>query len=234
MMQKRTLIKPGFAVALILAMVPACSGDETSGDADSSTAASSDHSEPAATGAGGDNATDGSSGVAPEDDVDQRSNGSDSDDTGDSADGGGDPKNDEGSEADDGSTGAEQAPVLNRIPGDKSASCVDTTGMRNARSGGIAAGPFDELDSSYGKKLPGKPRDSIRLYWIPMHGDAADLTVRVTKAGGGTRTTVTEGQLSEAEQWKFFDTFIPIEEPGTWELHATAGPDQGCFTVTVG
>lgn len=129
--------------------------------------------------------------------------------------------------------GPGQSPVLNQIPGNRAGACVDTAGLRNARSGRIAAGPFDEVGGSYGSKAPGKPADSIRLYWIPMQSKAPGLTVRVTKAEGGPSKTVTQNHVSDTDQWRYYDTNIPIDSPGTWTLRASSGDDSGCFKVTV-
>ncbi|UYM06544.1 hypothetical protein [Solicola gregarius] len=131
--------------------------------------------------------------------------------------------------------GDSQSPILNHIPGSEDGACVDTSGKRDARSGGMAAGPFDEARSSYGERSPGKAARSIRLYWIPRHGaNAGGLTVRVTRVGGGSSTTFTKATVGDAEQWTFYDTNVPIAGPGTWRLQATSGSDRGCFDVTIG
>ena len=131
--------------------------------------------------------------------------------------------------------GDSQSPVLNEIPGNDDHACVDTTGKRDVRSGGMAAGPFDEARASYGERSPGKAKGSIRLYWIPRHGaNPGDLTVRVTRVGGGSSTTLSQATVGDAEQWSFYDTNVPIAGKGTWRLQATSGPDRGCFDVTIG
>lgn len=131
-------------------------------------------------------------------------------------------------------TGQGQTAVLNQLRGDRSGACVDTAELRNVRSGGLAAGPFDEVETSYGSKAPGKPKRSIRVYWIPQHSTMPGLEVRISKVGGSSSTTITEKSVSDTSEWKFYDTYVPIESAGTWRLEATSGKDRGCFTVTVG
>lgn len=229
-MSETKLAKSALAGAILLVLVTACSAETDADEAgvDNASSTTQQSSDGSTNGGGG---TDSASGSGTSDD-----DGSDATES-DEGDGADDTQDDDTEPKRDydglPKSGKQQSPVLSQIPGNNDASCVDTSGMRNARSGSIAAGPFDQVDQSYGTKVPGKPRRSIRIYWIPMSSNPDGLTVRVTKAGGGPTSTVKKSQVSDADKWKFFDTNIPISEPGTWVLRARSGSNHGCFEVTV-
>lgn len=130
-----------------------------------------------------------------------------------------------------------QETVLASLPGDTSGACVDADDQRDVRSGGIAAGAFDEAADSY--VAPGGD-DVVSLYWIPAHAsELSGLTVRGTQVSGGAasfvhdETTVSE-LIGDTGEWRYYLTDISIPAPGTWRLEATSGEDSGCFTVTFG
>lgn len=253
-MRLYSLLRTGVAAAALMAVVSACSAS----DAESSAGAdASDRGEPTSESTG--NAESGDGGAAVEGDAgkasSERSDEKDEDssnDDGRESDADEDPDDTEGSEDTDDTNeesdrgvdriddddvpdgGPGQTAVLNQLSGNRDGACVDTDGLRNARSGGIAAGPFDEVESSFGVKAPGKPKRSIRVYWIPEHRTMPGLTVRVSKVGGASSTTLSEKSVSDTSEWKFYDTYVPIESAGTWRLEAESGQDRGCFTVTVG
>jgi len=130
-----------------------------------------------------------------------------------------------------------QEVVLGSLPGDTSGACVDADEQRDVRSGGIAAGAFNEAAESY--VAPGGD-DIVSLYWIPEHADdLSGLTVRGTQVSGGDasfvhdESTVSE-LIGDTGEWRYYLTDITIPAPGTWRLEATSGEDTGCFTITFG
>ena len=74
-------------------------------------------------------------------------------------------------------------------------------------------------------------RKQVRLYWIPEHTKPMS-GVTVTATSGGKKVRVTEKQVSDVEQWKFYDTNIALPQGGTWTFRVTSGPDQGCFVAS--
>jgi len=150
------------------------------------------------------------------------------------------PPSAEPSEDSDQTAGATPGPssqesVLESLPGDTSGACVDADGKRDVRSGGIAAGAFDEASASYDAQ-----GDVVSLYWIPEHADdLSGLTVRGTQLSGGNGSfvhdeTKVSDLVGDSGVWHYYLTAITVPAPGAWRLEATSGPDSGCFTVTFG
>lgn len=125
-----------------------------------------------------------------------------------------------------------QSDVLARVKGNANGSCQRVAGRRDTRSGGFVAGPFDQATSSYGTKRSGFARTEVRLYWIPEHArHLPGLTVTATS--GGRQVRLHQRVVSDAEQWKFYDSRLRLPAGGTWTLRAASGPDRGCFLMTL-
>lgn len=126
-----------------------------------------------------------------------------------------------------------QTAVFSRVPG-KASGCVVVSGKRDVRSGGIVGGPFDTVGQTWAKKQPGQPRRSAHFYWVPLHtAKMPGVTVVATHRGSGTRVEEHKDSYGDAEQWKFYDTLLTLPKAGTWELRVEAGPDTGCFVMTL-
>jgi hypothetical protein len=74
----------------------------------------------------------------------------------------------------------------------------------------------------------------VKIYWVPLHVDhMPELTVQATLLPGRTMTrTVRQGQIAAQPGEVFYPSGIPIPVPGTWELVAKAGRNEGCFIAT--
>jgi hypothetical protein len=77
-------------------------------------------------------------------------------------------------------------------------------------------------------------RAEVKLYWIPLYVDEMpELTVQATLLPRRTMTrTVRQGQVAANPGAVFYPSGIPIPVPGTWELVAKAGRNEGCFIAT--
>lgn len=127
-----------------------------------------------------------------------------------------------------------QVAVLSRVPGSASTGCVDVGSWRDARSGGLLAGPFDTVRASYGHKQPGMSARKVRLYFVPMHARTMPgVTLTFTNLATGDRVTTRQKLVGDAEQWKFYDTTTVLDHGGTWRVRAVAGADRGCFVFTI-
>jgi hypothetical protein len=124
--------------------------------------------------------------------------------------------------------------VLARVKGPSQDVCTDTTGKRDVRSGSIVGGAFDEATSAWGTKRKGVPPQNVRLYWVPLHAQKMPgVTVVAHNAGTGTTVKVINRDYGDAEQWKYYNTDFVLLEPGEWQVRVTAGPDSGCFLMTL-
>jgi hypothetical protein len=76
---------------------------------------------------------------------------------------------------------------------------------------------------------------AVKIYWIPLHVDhIPEMAVQATLLPGRTVTrTYTQNQVATAGGDVFYPSAVPIPVPGTWQLVAKAGPNQGCFIVTL-
>ncbi|WP_205471499.1 hypothetical protein [Nocardioides sp. SYSU D00038] len=124
--------------------------------------------------------------------------------------------------------GGEQTDVLEALEGDARPGCVPVRAARDVRSGGFGAGPFDDLRRTF------RPGRAARLYLVPQHSEEMPgvvLTARHT--GSGATVEVAEDHVSDADQFLFYDVELRLPRAGTWELRAAAGPDRGCWRVTL-
>ena len=74
----------------------------------------------------------------------------------------------------------------------------------------------------------------MKIYWVPLHVDhMPELTVQATLLPARTMTRkVRQSQVAANPGEVFYPSGIPIPVPGTWELVAKAGRNQGCFIAT--
>ncbi len=141
-----------------------------------------------------------------------------------------DPRNEEAQPAKDG----KQTAVFARVAGEAKATCVAVGSRRDVRSGSIVGGPFDSAIAAWGRTAPEVPTHSVQLYWIPMNTAAMPgVTVTATNTTTKTTLTVSSDTVGDAEQWKYYSTQIVLRDAGTWRLQVSAGPDSGCFEMTV-
>lgn len=124
-----------------------------------------------------------------------------------------------------------QSVVFDRVPGNKSGSCVNVGDERDVKSGGFVGGAFDDARKSYGKTRPGLKPKQVRLYWVPAHAKPMK-GVTVTATSGGKKVRVTQRSVADAEQWKFYDTLITLPTSGKWTFRVASGVDRGCFVAT--
>lgn len=119
--------------------------------------------------------------------------------------------------------------VLDTLPGRTREGCVDVAGGRDVRSGGIAAGPFDEVLDAW--SVDGELTEQhAMIYFIPLHAEKlGELAVTATR--GSEQATVVRNSVSEAEQWSYFDTEILFPSPGQWTIRAQSGQDRGCWIL---
>lgn len=125
-----------------------------------------------------------------------------------------------------------QTDVFSRVPGSASPGCQAVGDRRDMRSGGFVAGAFAEARASYGKGgRPGfKPRQ-IRLYWIPEHSRPMNGLALTATSSAGRTVRMTQRNVADAEQWKFYDTKIGLPTGGTWTFRVKSGQDRGCFSA---
>jgi hypothetical protein len=71
----------------------------------------------------------------------------------------------------------------------------------------------------------------VKIYWVPLHVDhMPELTVQATLLPGRTMTReIRQDQVAANPGEVFYPSGIPIPVPGTWELVAKAGRNEGCF-----
>lgn len=73
----------------------------------------------------------------------------------------------------------------------------------------------------------------VKIYWVPLHVDhMSQLTVQATLLHSRTVTRIYENQAASNGADVFYPSGVPIPVPGTWQLTAKAGSNQGCFIVT--
>lgn len=131
--------------------------------------------------------------------------------------------------------GAVQADAFRRVPGSSSYRCVRVGHDRDVRSGSFLAGNFgaDEQGFAADYQQNGRRAD-VKIYWVPLHVDhMPELTVQATLLPARTMTRkVRQSQVAANPGEVFYPSGIPIPVPGTWELVAKAGRNQGCFIAT--
>jgi hypothetical protein len=113
--------------------------------------------------------------------------------------------------------------------------CVHVGRRVNVRSGGFAAGPFAFDEQGFGAAYrQSRQHTEIKLYWTPLRvANMPELTVQATLLPGRTvERTVRQRQVAAGTGGVFYPSAVPIPVPGTWELVARAGPNEGCFIAT--
>ncbi|MDN5766029.1 MAG: hypothetical protein L0H96_04500 [Humibacillus sp.] len=131
--------------------------------------------------------------------------------------------------------GGLQDAVLSRTEGDPTGACVKVGVRRDLRSGGILGGPFDTARADWSNNQPDTATTSLRLYWVPLHAEKMPgVDVTAVHAKSGTTVKVFKDSAAEAAEWSYYDTNIRLPKAGTWRLNVSAGPDKGCFEVSLG
>ena len=124
----------------------------------------------------------------------------------------------------------QQTEVLDDLDGTAEQSCVDVAGLRDVRSGGFAAGPFDTVREQFEDEY-GEGRQ-VRLYLVPQHAAEMDgVVVTAVEQASGAELEVSQDQVADAEEFLFYDVQIDLPRAGTWRVRATAGRDRGCWVV---
>jgi hypothetical protein len=122
------------------------------------------------------------------------------------------------------------------MPGSSADRCVRVARHRDVRSGDFLAGNFGAGEQQFAAAYQQTRRHTaVKIYWIPLNVDhMAELTVQATLLPGRRVTrTYRQTQAATAGGDVFYPSAVPIPAPGTWQLTARAGPNQGCFLVTV-
>jgi hypothetical protein len=123
--------------------------------------------------------------------------------------------------------------VLDAVGGSPRGDCVEVGEARDVRSGGLAAGPFDEARAGF-RDTAGDAR-TVRLYVIPQHTRATPgIVVRGQRDDGALTFRAVEANVSHADRFEFYDLDITVPSAGRWRLRASAGADSGCWTVVLG
>lgn len=123
----------------------------------------------------------------------------------------------------------QQTDVLDRLPGSTDGACVSVGGGRDVRSGGLAAGPFDDA-----RRTARGDVSTVRLYFIPEHSRSMPgVRVTGTNEQNGATFRRSQGEVADADQFRFYDVQVPATS-GTWQIRASAGRDSGCWTVDLG
>jgi hypothetical protein len=124
-----------------------------------------------------------------------------------------------------------QTALFANLPGNTSGACETVGDRRDVKSGGFVGGAFDDARKSYNKVRQGMGRRQVRLYWMPEHTRPMG-GVTVTATSAGQRVRVTQRQVADLEQWKFYDTNITLPQGGSWRFKVSSGADQGCFVAS--
>jgi hypothetical protein len=126
-----------------------------------------------------------------------------------------------------------QTAAFRGAPGSAANRCVAVGQHRSVRSGGFLAGPFGADEQGFTGEYRSAVRPSaVKIYWFPLHvGHMSALTVEATLTSGATITR-TYTLVGAEGRFVFYSTGVPIRQPGTWKLIATAGQNKGCFIVT--
>jgi hypothetical protein len=124
-------------------------------------------------------------------------------------------------------------------PGTGARSCVDVERQRPAsaqdgvRSGEFLAGPF----VIYADMWRQNPENASKLWWVPLHtGTMPGLTVRAVLLDDPTVQRVFTAAIvghNDRGREAFYPSGVVLPSAGRWMLVATAGPDWGCFIVTL-
>jgi len=131
--------------------------------------------------------------------------------------------------------GAIQTAAFRGLPGSSTDRCVDVGQRGNVRSGGFVAGNFRFDEQNFAAAYnQNRQRTQVKIYWIPLQVDHMPaLTVHAVLLPSRTVTrTIRQRQVAAAGREVFYPSGVPIPAPGTWELLAEAGSNQGCFIAT--
>jgi hypothetical protein len=122
--------------------------------------------------------------------------------------------------------------VWTTTPGSDQRECVDVADRTNVRSGTFVVGNF----SSYRRYWRGT-LDTSKLYYVPLSPTGhPPLTVTAQSLDNPSETTSPLQQVGAA--WGadgdfFYATGTVIPHTGRWRLTVTAGPNCGCFDLTI-
>jgi hypothetical protein len=98
------------------------------------------------------------------------------------------------------------------------------------RSGEFVAGPF----GAFGRDWARDPRDG-KLWWVPLHREPMPgLTVRAVLLDDPAIDRTFTLTPAAGADGPFYPSGVVLPVPGRWMLLATAGPDWGCFVITIG
>lgn len=121
------------------------------------------------------------------------------------------------------------------MPGNESGDCV-TVGRRSRiwRSGEFYAGNFVSFVDRWDGTLQGS-----KLYYVPLHPDDSmpSLKVSAERHGGNPEPALHyefPAYAWSSAGWPFYVSGTVLPTAGTWRIVASAGPNKGCFDVTVG
>lgn len=125
-----------------------------------------------------------------------------------------------------------QDSVLDSLPGEAKAGCIEVTDERDARSGSMAAGNFVDAVAQFAEA----PEDAIPFYFIPVDiTDDPELVVELEQLDGSGSQTVRSSQVGTANEWRYYPLMLEIPAPGTWRIKASVGDEnEGCWDVTFG
>jgi hypothetical protein len=109
---------------------------------------------------------------------------------------------------------------------DRRCIAVEGSEYRGIRSGDFVAGPFNIYPEQWRQVGEGK------VWWQPLHVPypAPQLTVRATLLDN---PSVTRAERHTERTPGFYPSSLKLPSAGRWLLIATAGPDWGCFLLTV-
>ena len=122
-----------------------------------------------------------------------------------------------------------QDSVLDSLPGEASAGCVDVRDLRDVRSGSMAAGSFADARASFAES----PESTLPFYFIPadLVGDP-ELTIQLEQIGGTVSKEIKSSAIETADEWRFYPVALSIPEAGKWRITASAGEaNKGCWEV---
>lgn len=131
---------------------------------------------------------------------------------------------------------AERAAWFAEAPGSAERDCVDVDQHPQdaVRAGEFVAGPFVQYRQQWARD----PRNATKLWWIPLHSSPMPgLTVRaILLDDPAVRQVVTPPRdlFASTAVGLFYPSTVELPAPGRWLLVATAGPDWGCFLLTLG
>lgn len=120
-------------------------------------------------------------------------------------------------------------------PGSAENKCVRATGVNALRSGEFIAGPMLFYPYMWNAE---NPRMSSKMYWQPLHpGEMPPLAVTVESLDPAQPGVFTyrfaHPAYSVPGSFPFYPSATVIPHRGPWRLTAEAGPNRGCFELTI-